>query len=83
MNTQKKQHDCCIRSRVEIKVTSYKTITVTRCGEWGGKHSIIIEEQTFSQIKTERFDYSESQKCIKAFEKKNRDIKKEYKYIYS
>jgi len=83
MDTTKKQHDCCIRGRVEIKVTSYKTITVTRCGEWGGKHSIIVEEQTFSQTKTQRFDYPESQKCIKAFEQKIRDIRKEYKNVHS
>lgn len=83
MSTQKKQHDCCIRGRVEIKVTSCKTITITRCGEWGGKHSIIIEEQTLTQIKTKRFDYPESQKCIKAFEQKIREIKKEYKNVYS
>ena len=80
---KKQQHDCCIRGRVEIKVTSYKTITVTRCGEWGGRHSIVVEEQTYSQTKIKRFDYPESQKCIKAFEQKIRDIKKEYKNVIS
>lgn len=83
MDTQKKQHDCCIRGMVEIKVTTTKTITVTRCGEWGGKHSIIVEERTSTQVKTQRFDYPESQKCIKAFEQKIRDIRKEYKNVYS
>ena len=83
MSTQKKQHDCCIRGRVEIKIASRKTITITRCGEWGGKHSIIVEEKTFSSTVISRTEYPESQKCIKAFEQKIRDIKKEYKNIHS
>lgn len=83
MTKKVNQRECCIRGREEIKVTRYKTITVTRCGEWGGKHSIIIEERTFTQIKTQRFEYPESQKCIKAFEQKIRDIKKEYKNVNS
>lgn len=84
MNTQKTQHEALIRGRVEIKVTTTKKITVTRFGEWGGKHSIIIEEIVRNtQVKTQRFDYPESQKCIKAFEQKIRDIKREYKNVYS
>lgn len=84
MATERKQHEALIRGRVEIKVTTTKTITVTRFGEWGGKHSIIIEEVVCNkQVKTQRFNYPESQKCIKDFKKKIRNIKKEYKNVYS
>ena len=83
MSKQSKQRDCLIRGRMEIKATSQKTITVTRCGEWGRVHTIIVEEKTSTTVRTQRFEYEDSQKCIKDFDKKVRDIKREYKNVKS
>lgn len=83
MTKDVKQRECLIRDREEIKVTSTKTITVTRCGEWGRKHAIVIEEKTSQTIITKRIEYVGSQQCIKDYIKTIRKIKNEYKNVMS
>lgn len=85
---KKKQRDCQIRGMEILEVTSCKTITVTRCGEWGRKHTIVIEEVTkitstrqVSNVK--RNEYNSSRDCILNFKKIVRDIKREYKEVMS
>ena len=86
--TQKKQRDCQIRGIEVLEVTSCKTITVTRCGEWGRKHAIVVEEvtritSTRQTSKVKRNEYDSSRDCILDFKKIVRDIKREYKNVMS